>query len=72
MNDNGRDSKLLSVPGPIAAFVNRLCALDAGNHMIIVVKAGSGARGLVSWSVLEGRAEMPKADTSESPKAGAN
>ena len=71
MSENGRDVKLLSVPGPIAAFVNRLCALGPGNHVVILVKTGSGARGLQSWSVIEGRSETPKVQSSETPETGA-
>ena len=64
--DDGRDTKFLTVPVVISAIVNRICALGPGNHLVILVKSSTGGRGVVSWSVIEGRREA----SADSPPPG--
>lgn len=52
-----RGKTALVVPHQAAALLQRLMALEAGVHVLVVIKTAAGAAGFECWSVQSGKAE---------------
>jgi len=53
-----RARRTIAVPTLLAAFLQRVMALPAGVHTVIVVKVDTGADGVLGWDVREGEGQL--------------
>jgi len=54
----------------VIAFLNRILGLPAGVYLVVVIKSGTGADGVVAWSVTEGKLEGYDLETSGGDAGG--
>lgn len=49
---------MVNLPRGVLALINRILALPAGLHTLVVVKTSGGAEGLLGWSVTEAQQKL--------------
>lgn len=53
-----RAAVMVNLPRGVLALINRILALPAGLHTLVVVKTSGGAEGLLGWSVTEAQQKL--------------